>query len=77
MTSLDNIPNFLWPQVQLTAIYTELGRHSDARSALEEALRIDPTFTIERFVEDARKANVSDDGIRLWAAALRKAGLPE
>jgi TolB-like protein/Tfp pilus assembly protein PilF len=72
-----DIPNFLWPQVQLIAVYTELGRPSEARSALEEALRIDPAFTIERFVEDARKANASDDGITRWVAALRKAGLPE
>ena len=66
-----------YPHVYLAAIYAELGRESEAQSALEELLKVYPDFTIEKLIHDRRKYNASDDSIRLWVAALRKAGLPE
>ena len=42
-----DIPGFFWTQIYLAAIYAELGRQSEARSALEELLRLYPGFTIE------------------------------
>jgi adenylate cyclase len=71
------IPDFFWPQVFLTAIYAELGREREAQSAREELLRLYPSFTTEKFIEEARKWNYQDESIRHFVAALRKAGLPE
>jgi TolB-like protein len=72
-----DIPGYFYPHVYLAAIYAEMGRQSDAQSALEKLLGVYPDFTIEKLVQDRRKYNASEDSIRRWAAALRKAGLPE
>jgi hypothetical protein len=72
-----NLPDFFWTQIYLAAIYAELGRDSEARSAVEELLRIWPSFTTEKQIEEHRKWNYPDDSIRRWVAALRKAGLPK
>jgi hypothetical protein len=61
----------------LAAIYAELGRDSEARSAMEELLRIWRGATADKYVEELRKWNYPEDSIRCWVAALRKAGLPE
>ena len=44
---------------------------------MEELLRLYPGFTTATLSEEWRKWNRTDDSIRLWAAALREAGLPE
>jgi tetratricopeptide (TPR) repeat protein len=72
-----DIPGFFWPQIYLAGIYAELGRHKEARAAVEELRRLYPGFTTETLIEVMRKGNATDDSIRHWAAALRKAGLPE
>jgi tetratricopeptide (TPR) repeat protein len=72
-----DFPGFFMTQLYLAAIYAELGRNSEARPALEELLRIYPGFTTEKLIEERRKWNESDEMLRRWAAALRKAGLPE
>jgi hypothetical protein len=72
-----NIPGYFWPQIHLAAIYAELGRQSEARSALEKLLGLYPGFSIEKYIEEERKWNTSDGMIRRRVTALRKAGLPE
>jgi adenylate cyclase len=72
-----NIPRLYWPQIHLAAIYAQLGRQSEAQSTLEKLLGLYPGFTIETLIEEGRKYNLSDDRIRHWVSALRKAGLPE
>jgi tetratricopeptide (TPR) repeat protein len=72
-----DIPGFYHTQIYLAAIYAELGRHSEARFAAEELLRIYPDFTTQKWTEEMRRTNYPDDSIRRWVAALRKAGLPE
>jgi tetratricopeptide (TPR) repeat protein len=72
-----DIPDNFNTHVYLAAIYAELGRQSEAHSALEELRKVYPDFTIEKLIHERRKYNASDDTIRHWAAALRKAGLPE
>jgi adenylate cyclase len=72
-----NLPGLAGSHFYLVAIYAELGRQGDARSALEELLRLNPGFTIEKLIHERRKWNARDDAIRRWVAALRKAGLPE
>jgi tetratricopeptide (TPR) repeat protein len=72
-----DIPGFFGTQLYLAAIYAELGRQSEARSAVEELLRLRPGFTSERHIEEVRKWNRTDDHTSRTVAALRKAGLPE
>jgi adenylate cyclase len=72
-----NIPGFFWTPINLTAFYAELGRDREAQASLEELLRLYPGFTVEKYREEARKWNLSDDRVRRWVSALRKAGLPE
>jgi adenylate cyclase len=69
-------PGAFWPEVHLAAIYGELGRQREARSALEELHRLYPGFTTETLGEEFQKWNLSEERLRLWVAALRKAGLP-
>ena len=72
-----NIPGFFWTPINLAAFYAELGRDREAQASLEELLRLYPGFTVEKYREEVRKWNFSDDRVRRWVAALRKAGLPE
>jgi adenylate cyclase len=72
-----DIPGFFWSQIYLAAIYAESDHPNEARSALEELLRLYPGFGPEKLIEELRKHNVADDRIRHWVAALRKAGLPK
>ena len=72
-----DVPGFRWAHIFLAGIYAELGRQSEARSALEELLKLDPGFTTKRLIEEWRKYNRTEDSIRPWVAALRKAGLPD
>jgi TolB-like protein len=72
-----DLPGNFWTHIYLAGIYAELGRESEARSAVEELLRLYPGFNTEKLIGEARKSNVSDDRIGRWVAALRKAGLPE
>jgi tetratricopeptide (TPR) repeat protein len=72
-----DLPSLFVTQIYLAAFYAELGRQREARSALEELLKLYPGFTTETLIEEWRKYNASDDRIRRWVAALRKAGLPE
>jgi tetratricopeptide (TPR) repeat protein len=72
-----SLPGYFWTPINLAGIYAELGRESEAQSAVAELLRLYPGFTTETYVEEARKWNYQDETIRRWVAALRKAGLPE
>jgi TolB-like protein/class 3 adenylate cyclase len=72
-----NIRGAFWPQIYLATIYGALGRQSEARSAVEELLRVYPGFTIEKYREENKKYNVSDESTGRWVEALRKAGVPE
>ena len=72
-----DIPDFFWTQIYLAAIYAELGRQSEAQSSVDKLLELYPGFTIDRLLEELRKHNPSEDRVRRWVTALRKAGLPE
>jgi len=72
-----NLPGISGSYFYLAAIYAELGRQSDARSARDGLLRLAPGFTIRRLIEERRKWNAPEDAIDRWVAALRKAGIPE
>ena len=72
-----DIPGLFWYQLYLAAIYAQLERQKEAQFAVEELLRLYPGFTADTVVQERRKWNATDESIRRWVAALRKAGLPE
>jgi adenylate cyclase len=72
-----DMPGYFPVQVRLAGIYAELGHEREARSAIEELLRLRPGFSTEELIEFSRKWNRPEDSIRRTVAALRKAGLPE
>jgi adenylate cyclase len=72
-----DVPDYFLTQVYLAAINAELGHERAAQSAVQELLRISPGFNLRKLIEERRKWNATDESIRRWVAALRKAGLPE
>jgi TolB-like protein len=61
------------PHSFLAATYAILGRMEKARKHAEEALKINPEFSFERYVKRMPYKNEADK--KLWIDALRKAGL--
>jgi class 3 adenylate cyclase/TolB-like protein len=51
-----------------------LGMEADARATVQELLRLEPTFTVSRFV--ARSPSSGYETGRIWSSALRAAGAP-
>jgi TolB-like protein/predicted Zn-dependent protease len=68
-------PNYLPAHAFLAAIYSSLGRETEAAAASEEVLRINPKFSLKSYAKTLPYKNKSD--IERYMAALRKAGLPE
>ncbi len=72
-----NIPGYYWPKIHLAAIYAQLDRHDEARTAVEELLSLYPRFTLDTYSEEVEKNNFSPERTERWVQALRKAGVPE
>ena len=68
-------PNLQAPHLVLGSAYAQLGLLEEARKETAEVLRVNPGFTIERFMPLAAYKNPEDLEHRL--DGLRKAGLPE
>jgi tetratricopeptide (TPR) repeat protein len=69
------LPNVQWPHLLLGSAHAQLGQLEEARKETAEVLRINPGFTIERFMPLAVYKHPEDLERRL--DGLRKAGLPE
>src|SRR5260370_11835941 len=65
------MPNLQWPHLLLRSAYAQLGQLEEARKETAEVLRINPGFTIERFMTLAVYKNPKDAEHRL--DGLRKA----
>jgi adenylate cyclase len=71
--ALDRKPNSLFPHLGLTATYSMAGRLDEARAQATEVLRVQPKFSLKRFV---KRLNFKDKAERdRYVDALRKAGL--
>jgi adenylate cyclase len=65
-------PDQLLTHLALAATYAKIGRENEARSEGEEVMRIDPEFSLERFIKSLPWDQYRKDQL---AGALRKAGL--
>jgi len=72
-----DMPGFAPAQMYLAGICAEMGRESEARSAMERLLRLWRGATAAKCMEQMRKWSYRESSARCWIAALRKAGLPE
>jgi adenylate cyclase len=74
-TSIDIDPDYPFNYMVLAIAFAELEREQEARTAVENLLRIDPKYSLRTFAEfqPFRDAEVLDRHIE----GLRKAGLPE
>ena len=66
-------PDFLPAHIDLTIIYSELGREGEARAEAAEVLRLNPQFSLETARQTWPIKNPSV--LERHIAALRKAGL--
>jgi len=73
--SIRGNPDQLTPYLTLASAYSSLNRAEEARKVVEEALRIDPNFSLEHYAKMLPYKNQEslDNDIN----SLRKAGLPE
>jgi class 3 adenylate cyclase/tetratricopeptide (TPR) repeat protein len=53
----------------------QLGQHDEARQTLQELLRVDPHFTVERYI--ARSPSTGYETGRVWVDIFRQIGVPE
>jgi len=65
-------PDHLMAHLSLAATYALLGREEESRAEGKEVMRIDPKFSLERFMKGVRWDQSRKDRL---AGALRKAGL--
>jgi TolB-like protein len=73
--ALSHNPRFTRTMRVLAASLVELGRGNEARQVIQEILAIEPNLSLTKFRERVRHM---DEGVWIrYAAALRRAGLPE
>jgi len=68
---LKRSPNNVFTHINLAAAYFGSGREEKARHQVEEVLRLDPAFSLDRYVE----AMINPKEVERYIDALRKAGL--
>lgn len=66
-------PNILGAHLTLAAVYSELGKDTEARTEMAEVLRLNPKFSLE--VHKERVPIKDPAALERHIAALRKAGL--
>src|SRR5262249_26432492 len=70
---LSHYPNALGPHLTLAAVYSELGKETEARAEVAEVLRLNPQFSLEVHKE---RVPIKDTAVlERQLAALRTAGL--
>jgi TolB-like protein/Flp pilus assembly protein TadD len=73
--AIEQQPDFLALHVGLASTLGELGRVEDTTKPVSEVLRLDPGFSIRKYME---RVSYKDPAMRArFQAGLRKAGLPE
>ena len=68
-------PDSLVGHIYLAASFGELNREEEAGASAQEVLRIDPNFSIKKYV-DTLSYSDPEQAVR-FEEGLRKAGLPE
>jgi adenylate cyclase len=72
--SIARLPDFIWPNIELTVAYMELGRVDEAQAHAKEVLRINPKFSVEDnpFIT----CLINPETRKRFKKLLRQGGLP-
>ena len=73
--TVQRYPAFSSARVALTSCYVLMGMDKEAKQEVREILRRDPAYTVARYTTPNLYRN--KETMNKWAAALRKAGLPD
>ena len=73
--SIRGNPEQLTPYLTLASSYSSLNRDEEACMVVEDALRIDPNFSLEHYAKMLPYKN--QESFDNYINSLRKAGLPE
>jgi adenylate cyclase len=68
-------PDFVYTHAQLASVYAQLGRMEEAKSEAAEALRMDPSWSVQRVAQ--RLPFKDTAALARLVEGMRKAGLPE
>ena len=72
---LKRSPNYLFAHIELAALYIASGRDEEARQQAEEVLKIDPSFSLDKWAESILPL-IGDEALaERYIENLRKAGL--
>jgi len=71
---LKRSPDNLFSHICLTATYVASGREEEGRQQAEQVLKLNPSFSLDRYEELAHMVKDKAEAER-WYSALRKAGL--
>jgi len=72
---INRSPNFLPAHINLTGIYSGLGRDEEARRQAEEVLKLDPAFSLDKYAETVFLFSEDKAQGERYIDNLRKAGL--
>jgi len=72
---LKRSPNYLFAHINLTAAFIAAGREQEARHQAEELLRLDPTFSLDKYAETVLLTAADQARVERIIGNLRKAGL--
>jgi len=68
-------PDNMFAHLSLAVIYVRLGQVEDAQTEAAEVLRINPKFSVERYIKNIR---IKDQAAKQrYIDGMRKVGLPE
>jgi len=73
--TVQRYPTFSSARVALTSCYVLMGKDKEAKQEAREILRRDPAYTVARYTTPNLYRN--KETMEKWAAALRKAGIPD
>jgi adenylate cyclase len=73
--TVKRFPAFISGRVALASCYVLVGKEQEAKQEAREILRRDPAYTIARYTTPNLYRN--KETMEKWAAALRKAGIPD
>ena len=74
---LQRVPSDARCQESLVRALGELGPADEARTAVEELLRLSPGYAVSEYMRRANKNRSDLSAIERWADGLRKAGAPD
>ena len=72
---IDNFPDWVFSHTGLAVSYGLKGDHHAAAEKVKDILRLDPTYTVSRFIQPDLYRDKSV--MKACAAVLRRAGLPD